>query len=115
MRVLTADLRQALGIRSLSVRILFSSRDVDGEAICASPWLGYYYDERIYLRPGLRGNTLYTIALHEIGHHLGLDHYSSGIMATAPTVTAGRLTKSWRKTCLRSFARALVRKRLAAL
>jgi hypothetical protein len=116
LRQLARDLRH-IGIRRLSVRVAFSTRDAKGDAINASPWLGYYEAGRIFLRPKLRGNALYTIALHEIGHHLGLEHErsASSIMAPAPTIAAGRLSLSWRKSCLSSFLRACTRERLAVL
>lgn len=116
LRALARDLVH-IGVRDLRVPISFTMRRARGESIAAWPWLGYYEAGKIYLNPKLGGNALYTIALHEIGHHLGLEHERSAasIMAAAPTVVDGRLSLSWRKSCLSSFLRAVTRDNLRKL
>jgi hypothetical protein len=41
-------------------------------------------DKLIVLDEGLRGAGLYRVLLHELGHHLGLEHSSRGIMYRHP-------------------------------
>jgi hypothetical protein len=119
LRVLFADIESILGLcvrpreERTGLAIYFSSRDEDGNNICKSQWLGYYFDKQIYLRPGLRGNELYAVALHELGHYWGLDHTRRGIMAAVQNSSpAGRLSVKWRRRCLRSLMGALLRNKL---
>jgi hypothetical protein len=39
------------------------------------------YQDSIWLHPRNHGRALYRVALHELGHHLGLEHKRAGIMA----------------------------------
>lgn len=122
LRVLFSDLENMLGLvirvrdERTGLVVMFSTKDDNGESICQSPWLGYYFDKQIYLRPGLRGNELYAIALHELGHYYGLDHTRRGVMAAVQnSCPPGRLSVRYRRRCLRSFMGALLNNKLRRL
>ena len=57
-------------------------------------WLGYQ-TRRIGIRLShlLTGNQLYAIALHELGHELGIGHRRAGIMQAYPMPGKRRLTR----------------------
>lgn len=122
LRVLFADTESILGLvvrpreERAGLAIMFSSKDDSGDNICHSKWLGYYFDKQIYLRPGLRGNELYAVALHELGHYYGLDHTRRGVMAAVQnSCPPGRLSVRYRRRCLRSFMGALLNNKLRRL
>lgn len=63
----------------------------------------------IAVRPGLSPSQLYTVFLHELGHHFGLDHTTPGIMAPYPEQrTWKRLTLTLRKRLTSELAQLLV-------
>jgi hypothetical protein len=70
----------------------------------------------IDLHPALQGGMVYATFLHEIGHALGLNHTSKGIMAAKDGTDFNRkLTLRNRKKWLRQILKYLTDKRLQDL
>ncbi len=78
-------------------------------------WGFWAQDIGVVVNPDLRGEALYRVLLHELGHALGLDHTRSGIMRRYPlhgleSRTASP-TPAQKKRWVMQLARQVVEKR----